>query len=134
MIWSDTELQSAKKLVAELEAEVSELEKLEQADKFSTAINQRREHIASLKSEIETYDPDIPKLVRDEIDRDIIKDLRLAVVDWDKLRTLRPDNPEYSVLLDLTKKVAVHPEGYDGPCLCGECQSYGEQEDDDGSD
>jgi hypothetical protein len=55
MITTDTEFQSAKRLAAELEAEVTDLEKLDQLPDICEAIAQRKQHIGNLKAEIAEY-------------------------------------------------------------------------------
>jgi hypothetical protein len=74
MIATNTEFQSTKRLIAELETEVADLEKLDQSPGVCEAIAQRKQHIGNLKAEIDN--PDIPRIIRDEIDREIIGDLR----------------------------------------------------------
>lgn len=33
---------------------------------------------------------------------------------------------ERDLLLDMTRSLDEHPEGYEGPCMCQVCQSYGD--------
>lgn len=35
-------------------------------------------------------------------------------------------NSERLLLLDMTRELEEHPEGYEGPCLCRLCVSYGD--------
>ncbi len=37
---------------------------------------------------------------------------------------------ERNMLIEMTRKLDEHPEGYDGPCLCKLCMSYGVQDND----
>jgi hypothetical protein len=52
MITTNTEFQSTKRLVAELETEVADLEKLDQSPGVCEAIAQRKQHVGNLKAEI----------------------------------------------------------------------------------
>ncbi len=44
----------------------------------------------------------------------------------DVMTELQPWKQERDALLDMTKLLDEHPEGYDGPCMCKLCLSYGD--------
>ena len=55
MITTDTEFQSVEQLIAELETEIIDLEKLNRSPDVGLAIEQRQQHINNLKTEIAEY-------------------------------------------------------------------------------
>lgn len=51
----------------------------------------------------------------------------MTSTEWDRLEELGSDGGEEATqLLQMTEQEDEHPEGYEGPCSCRLCQSYGE--------
>jgi hypothetical protein len=51
----------------------------------------------------------------------------MSEAEWHELEKLT-EGSVYDKLLKKTEKVDEHPEGYNGPCLCHLCMSYGDAE------
>jgi len=49
----------------------------------------------------------------------------MTEAEWHELEKLT-EGSVYEKLLKKTERVDEHPEGYNGPCLCHLCMSYGD--------